>query len=131
MTFPKLLAGALAALALGAPAVLAEDYAGGAIKTVEANGGAVLTDADGMTLYTFDKDAAGVSNCYDDCAVKWPPLLAADGAVADGAFTLVERKDGTRQWAHDGRPLYLWIEDTQPGQMTGDGVGGVWHTAKD
>lgn len=131
MTFPKLFVGALAVLALGVPVALAEDYAGGAVKTAEVNGGEILTDANGMTLYTFDKDTAGVTNCYDDCAVKWPPLLAADGAVAEGEFTLVERKDGTKQWAHEGWPLYLWIEDTQPGQTTGDGVGGVWHTAKD
>ena len=33
------------------------------------------------------------------------------------------------QWAYDGKPLYLWIKDTKPGDMTGDGVNDVWHTA--
>ena len=36
---------------------LAEDYAGGAIKSAETSAGEILTDANGMTLYTFDKDA--------------------------------------------------------------------------
>ena len=89
----------------------------------------VLTDADSMTLYVFDKDAPGVSNCYDDCATHWPPLIAAEGATPDEEYTLVERKDGSKMWAYDGRPLYRWFKDTIPGETTGDGVGGVWHTA--
>jgi len=114
---------------LGAVPALAASYAGGAIMSVEVDGKEVLTDANGMTLYTFDKDTAGVSNCYDDCAVNWPPLMATADAQPEGAYTLVERKDGSRMWAYKGMPLYLWIKDTKPGDMTGDGVGGVWHTA--
>lgn len=94
----------------------------------EANG--MLTDANGMTLYTFDKDEGGMSACYDECAVNWPPLLAAAGAMAEGDYTLVARKDGAMQWAYEGKPLYLWVKDTKPGDMTGDGVKGVWHVAK-
>jgi len=120
----------VAALALGGVA-MAEDYAGGAVKTMDIGGKEVLTDASGMTLYTFDKDTAGVSNCYDGCAAKWPPLFADDAAKDDGEFTIVTRTDGTKMWAHEGMPLYLWVDDTAPGQTTGDGVGGVWHTATD
>ena len=123
-----LLVGA-AALSLFATAAFADDYAGGAIKTMEIGGTEVLTDATGMTLYTVDKDAVGVSNCYDKCAVAWPPALAAAGAVADGDFTLVDRTDGTKVWAYKGWPLYLWVKDTKPGDTTGDMVGEVWHTA--
>lgn len=83
-----------------------------------------------MTLYTFDKDTSGVTNCYDDCAVKWPPLIAASGAKAGGDFSLVKRKDGSEQWAYKGMPLYLWQNDKKPGDTTGDRVGGVWHIAK-
>ncbi|EKF40982.1 COG4315 family predicted lipoprotein [Nitratireductor indicus] len=121
---------AAAALALSAGAALAEDYAGGAIKTMESSGSEVLTDAKGMTLYIFDKDSAGMSNCYEQCAANWPPLMAGANAMADGDFSLVERKDGAKQWAHKGMPLYLWKNDMKPGDMSGDGVNGVWHTAK-
>ena len=130
MTIRMLLDGA-AALALFAVPAFAEDYAAGAIKTADIGGKAVLTDANGMTLYTFDKDTAGVSNCYDDCAVKWPPAMADAAAAADGDFTIVDRTDGTKMWAHEGKPLYLWVKDTKAGDVTGDGVGGVWHTALD
>ena len=122
---------AAAALAATMPLAHADDYAGGAIKSMDTAKGEILTDAKGMTLYTFDKDAKGMSNCYDDCATKWPPLMAAAGAAADGDYTHVARKDGSMQWAYDGRPLYLWQKDKKPGDVTGDGVGGVWHVAKE
>jgi predicted lipoprotein with Yx(FWY)xxD motif len=127
MKFTTLL-GAVALAAISTT-VFAEEYAGGDIMTSEIGGKEVLTSSAGMTLYTFDKDTAGVSNCYDKCASNWPPLMAADDAKADGDFTLVDRTDGTKMWAFKGMPLYLWINDANPGDTTGDGVGGVWHTA--
>lgn len=92
---------------------------------------APLTDAHGMTLYTFDKDAQNVSNCDDSCTASWPPYLAtADMAAPGDGFTRVARQDGTAQWALNGAPLYLWVGDIAPGDTTGDGVGGVWHIAR-
>lgn len=87
-----------------------------------------LTAKDGMTLYTFDKDTAGTSVCYDDCEVNWPPYIAADGAEVPG-LTIIERNDGAKQWAKAGKPLYFWVGDSAPGETNGDGVGGVWHVA--
>jgi predicted lipoprotein with Yx(FWY)xxD motif len=118
-----------AAVALLATAAFAEDYVGGAIKTMEIGGKEVLVGANDMTLYTFDKDTAGVTNCYDKCAENWPPLIADAGAVAEGDFTLVDRTDGTKMWAYKGKPLYFWVKDEKPGDTTGDMVGEVWHTA--
>src|SRR5436853_4212445 len=37
----------------------------------------VVVTKKGLTVYTFDKDMAGRSTCNGDCAVKWPPVLAA------------------------------------------------------
>lgn len=115
------LAFALCAL-LAAPA-LAETTA-----IMEKDG--ILTDANGMTLYTFDQDKDGKSTCYDACAANWPPLLADAGAMAEGEYGLTDRTDGTKQWTYDGKPLYLWVNDTKPGDRTGDGVKGVWHIVK-
>ena len=97
----------------------------------DSSAGKIYTDTNGMTLYTFDKDEAGKSNCYDDCAVNWPPFLAAADAVPEGEWTIIERTDGTKQWAYEGKPLYLWIQDKAPGDVTGEGKGdGTWHIAK-
>lgn len=104
-------------------------YAGAALllSITTASAAEMLTNKDGMTLYVFDKDKAGVSSCYDDCAVKWPPNLGKEGdALADG-WTLVKRTDGTMQLALDGKPTYLFQGDAKKGDMAGDGLGGVWH----
>lgn len=92
--------------------------------------GKLLTDKNGMTLYTFDKDKAGKSVCYDGCAVIWPPYIAGESAEAKGSWGLVERKDGSMQWTYNDQPLYTWVGDQKAGDTTGDGVGGVWHVAK-
>ena len=96
--------------------------------TAAADG--TLTDAKGMTLYTFDKDAAGKSACNGPCATNWPPLIAGADAKASGDWTTIARDDGTRQWAYKGKPLYTWSKDARPGDKTGDGFNSVWHTAK-
>ena len=100
------------------------------IGTGDSASGTVLVDGNGMTLYTFDKDKAAVSNCYDDCATNWPPLAASDTARPQDEFGIVVRADGGRQWTYRGQPLYTWIKDAAPGDITGDGVKGVWHIAK-
>lgn len=91
--------------------------------------GAYLTDFAGMTLYTYDKDGQGVSNCYNACATAWPPY--ASGATAEknlpANITVITRTDGSKQFAYKGKPLYYYTTDTKPGDITGDGVGGVWH----
>lgn len=94
--------------------------------------GGVLTNAAGMTLYTFDKDAAGSgkSTCNGPCAANWPPLMATGDAKPSGDYSIVTRDDGAKQWAYKGRPLYLWAKDAKPGDRTGDGFNSVWHVAK-
>jgi predicted lipoprotein with Yx(FWY)xxD motif len=99
-------------------------------KMMDTSLGSVLVDENGMTLYSFDKDEKDKSNCYDDCAVKWPPFLATDGDMAEGDYTIIDRTDGTKQWSYEGMPLYYWQNDNAPGDTTGDGVGGVWHVVK-
>ncbi len=105
-------------------------HAADAWKTAEVNGAKIYTNANGMTLYTFDKDESGKSNCYDQCAANWPPLKAAAGAGAEGKWTVVERTDGTRMWAYEGHPLYTFVKDRKAGDVKGDGVNGVWHVAR-
>ena len=87
----------------------------------------VLVDQSGMTLYTFDKDSAGKSACYDGCAKAWPPLAASADAKPDGDYTVVTRDDGSKQWAYQGKPLYLFVKDAKPGDKQDDKVKDVWH----
>jgi predicted lipoprotein with Yx(FWY)xxD motif len=105
-------------------------FAAGPWMEMDSSAGKIYTDSKSMTLYTFDKDEAGKSNCYDKCAVNWPPFAAAADAAAEGEWTVVERTDGTKQWAYDGKPLYFYIDDKKAGDVTGEGKGGVWHVVK-
>ena len=93
--------------------------------------GSFLTDAEGNTLYLFTPDTTpGESTCYDDCAEAWPPLTPAEGmtlpAGVPGELTTIERTDGTQQVAYNDIPLYYFVRDEQPGDIAGQGVGGVW-----
>ncbi|NUT74037.1 hypothetical protein HNO86_03150 [Pseudomonas sp. C1C7] len=87
----------------------------------------MMVDHKGMTLYTFDKDSGGKSMCNDECAKNWPPMMAPAGAKAEGKWTVIKRDDGHMQYAYDGKPLYTFIKDKAPGDMTGDKMKDVWH----
>lgn len=100
------------------------------VKTGDSGLGPVLTDTKGMTLYYFDKDVAGKSNCNGKCAENWPPLMAGDGAKGLDEFTVVVRDDGSKQWAHRGLPLYRWVKDEKPGDTTGHRFKNVWTVAQ-
>jgi len=94
--------------------------------------GTYLTDANGMSLYLYTKDSPGVTTCYDQCAVAWPPLLVNGAApTAEGGLGAqlgtVTRRDGTTQVTYNGWPLYYWQNDHQPGDISGQNVGGVWY----
>ena len=92
--------------------------------------GTFLTDPAGMTLYMYTKDDPGTSNCYQGCAAAWPPLLTQSAPMlpADlpGAIGTTMRTDGSLQVTYNGMPLYYWASDQNPGDTTGQNVGGVW-----
>lgn len=118
---------ALTTAAILLAAAAAHAAPAGVIKSKIGN---VLVAKNGMTLYTFRKDAKNKSNCYGGCAASWPPMFASKNAKADGGFTLIKRKDGKMQWAKNGQPLYFWIKDRKSGDTTGHGVGNVWDAAR-
>ncbi|PDT84983.1 hypothetical protein [Sinorhizobium sp. BJ1] len=111
-------------------AMTASALAAPPVKTVESEKGPVLAAANGMTLYTYKDDQKGVSSCYDACAKNWPPFMVEGDGMAEGAYSIVERKDGSKQWAKDGMPLYFWVKDKKMGDITGDGVKGEWDVAR-
>jgi predicted lipoprotein with Yx(FWY)xxD motif len=97
------------------------------LPTVPASAASMVTAENGMTVYVFDKDAGGVSACYDACAKTWPAYTAKDGAKKAEGWATAKRKDGAMQWTYDGKPLYFYAPDKKKGDMAGDGIGGIWH----
>ncbi len=112
------------------PRVAETSYSPSGAYMRDTSAGRVMTTAEGMTVYTYDQDTPGVSNCYDACAAEWPPVTAPNDAQPFGRMSIVERTDGTSQWAYNGMPLYLYHDDTAPGEVEGDGAGGVWHVVR-
>ena len=100
------------------------------IKAGSTSLGTVLVDANGLTLYVYASDSANHSNCTGGCASAWPPLLVKAGTKVSGGsgvhghFATFKRSDGTTQVSYNGKPLYGWTGDSQPGDTTGQGVGG-------
>jgi predicted lipoprotein with Yx(FWY)xxD motif len=105
----------------------------------EAGLGEILVNGQGFTLYMFEPDArSGNSTCYGECENLWPPLLLVDGVKAPMAGAGVDasllgtsaRRNEPEQITYNGWPLYRWSGDTQPGELTGQGLnnaGGLWY----
>jgi predicted lipoprotein with Yx(FWY)xxD motif len=112
-------------------AMISAAFAAPPTKTGTTSKGAVLTDAKGMTLYTFDKDSDGKSACNGPCATNWPVLKAEPSDAPGDGYTIITRDDGSKQWAYKGKPLYSFAKDQKPGDITGDGfLNGAWHLAQ-
>ncbi len=92
--------------------------------------GEILVDGEGLTLYIFDRDTEGVSNCAGGCLTAWPPLLAEYGVVALSGVSAdigtIDRGNGVMQVTVNGFPAYYWASDRNPGETLGNAVGGNW-----
>jgi predicted lipoprotein with Yx(FWY)xxD motif len=106
------------------------------IRTASAPAvGIYLTDANGRSLYMFEKDAKNVSNCTGACAAAWPPLIAGAQASSDAAISAAKlgtatRGDSTKQATYGGMPLYRYEDDEKAGDIKGQGkfeFGGSWY----
>ena len=92
--------------------------------------GAVLTGANGLTLYTHAGDTATTSTCTGSCLAAWPPLTVATAQQAaaapgvNGQLATFVRPEGSIQVTYDGQPLYYWQGDAKPGDVTGQGKAG-------
>ena len=91
----------------------------------------MLTDAKGMTLYTWDNDKeANKSSCNGMCLMNWPALKAEAADKDMGDWKVITRDDGAKQWSYKGKPLYYFVMDKASGDKIGEGRGMVWHMAK-
>jgi predicted lipoprotein with Yx(FWY)xxD motif len=104
------------------------------VRVANSRLGRILVDSTGRTLYLFKADAGTKSSCFGACATAWPPLrTGGTPAVRSGARAALvgttKRSDGARQVTFNGHPLYLFIKDHKPGDVTGQDVtafGAAW-----
>jgi predicted lipoprotein with Yx(FWY)xxD motif len=126
-------AGSFGGTATGAHSAAAKKKPTLALRTTGL--GKVLVDSKGRTLYMFGADTKNRSNCADACAGNWPPAKAPSKptvgkGVSKRKLKVIKRADGTKQLSYAGHPLYGFVGDQKPGDVTGQGVdafGGLWH----
>ncbi len=88
--------------------------------------GRLLTTRSGFSVYTWDGDVKGRSNCHGDCEMQWPPMLAAESTQTRGEWGVIERFPGVKQWTYRGRPLYTRAADRRARSLEGQDIHG-WH----
>jgi len=129
----SVLALALLGVAVATPRAAPAATAGGQVLAARQIGGVtVLTNARGLTLYSFAPDTRAKSACYGSCAAYWPPVPgnAAAGPGVTGSLGTIKRTDGSTQATYDGHPLYTYIGDSGPGKDNGNNLnlnGGLWR----
>jgi predicted lipoprotein with Yx(FWY)xxD motif len=131
------LGGALTQTADGATGTTATAAKAAATLTVRSTRyGTILFDGRGRALYGFTRDKrGGPSQCYGACATAWPVQYAKAGQLRAGAgvkqslIGTTRRRDGRLQVTYNGWPLYYYVDDVRPGQVTCQNVdefGGLW-----
>lgn len=122
--------------------------------------GPMLATTDGLTLYARDTHRftlaggshddrnalrgkpstgakLGITTCLGECLEEFAPLSAAPDAQPWGDWTVVDRGDGTMQWAYRSYPLYRYKADQAPGdavahdmyELTDGRTGLFWRVA--
>ena len=93
------------------------------MKVQASDAGDLYSDADGMTLYAHDPNGSrGLSAVAGEGVMRpqdWKPVLAAPGDKPIGTWSIVEQKDGTRQWTYRGLLLFTNVFDEVPGELRG------------
>ncbi|MFA9446958.1 hypothetical protein [Egicoccus sp. AB-alg6-2] len=120
----------------GAEGATADEGADGAgaveLGVASSDIGDHLVDGEGRTLYLSTNDEDGTSNCLNDCAQVWQPLLVdgqptVSGDLDESLLGTTDRGDGTgTQVTYDGAPLYHFISDADQGDVRGQGLNGTW-----
>ncbi|MFC6136326.1 MULTISPECIES: SCO0930 family lipoprotein [Streptomyces] len=99
--------------------------------------GTLVEDAEGKTLYRFDKDSAWPMKigCVDACTDTWKPAKPVDkdkvNGIAPELIGKVKRPDGTEQLTIDCWPVYSFTGDKEPGDTTGHNNKGLWFAITD
>jgi predicted lipoprotein with Yx(FWY)xxD motif len=104
------------------------------VKVMKTRYGRILVDGNGRALYLFTHERSSTSRCYGACADAWPVFHApgrvrAGGGADRNAIGTTRRRDGRRQVTYKGHPLYHYVTDRKPGQVTCQNVteyGGTW-----
>jgi len=123
----------LAVLAAGCGGAIPSSNGGPAMLKLD---GRYLVDAQGHSVYLFQKDEEGESYCSGACAAVWPPVETSTApragvGVQSGALGTIKRGDGDMQVTYHGHPLYYYAADAStPDRTKGEDIeqfGAGWY----
>jgi predicted lipoprotein with Yx(FWY)xxD motif len=96
------------------------------LQVKDSQYGPIVVNDAGYAIYMSDSDDQSPprSVCYNACAKKWIPVLTSgtvtlDDAIAAAVVGTLQRADGGTQLTMRGWPLYLYVNDKQPGEING------------
>lgn len=129
-----------ASLQAGPASVVAPELAGAnseapTLRVVDVDGRAVVTDADGRTVYGNTEDTADNFFCTGTCTKTWVPVAIEDGLVSSRLDAtrvgVVSHPSGIDQVTYGGIALYTRAADDAVGSLDGRAAGGVWFPLTD
>jgi predicted lipoprotein with Yx(FWY)xxD motif len=103
------------------------------LMVAPSKAGQIVVDGKGMSVYYYTKDTkdSGTSACTGGCLTAWPPVTTTSATPAvegvTGTLGTITTPDGKKQLTINGMPVYYYQKDTAAGDITGQGVGGVWY----
>lgn len=103
------------------------------LSTAQTPLGEIIVDENGMTVYVFTKDQkdSGKSECSGECIKNWPPVIAEETPDAEGdvnaSIGTIDLENGTKQVTVNGMPIYYWANDTEKGDVNGQGINQSWY----
>ena len=142
--FTVRLLGATATLFLAAACGTSTAASGGSSPTKSVSGdalgmattslGPVLVNSKGFTVYMLTADSPGHSSCSAQCLQYWTLVPGPTGTLRlkgiSAALSTTKATSGVSMLTAAGWPLYTFVKDQAPGDVTGEGVktfGGTWY----
>lgn len=95
------------------------------VTVVGSDGGELLADSKGMTLYAYDVDRNSIlyprgEDCFAGCITEsWSPVRAPARTPPIGNWSVTTNDDQFLQWTYMGKPLYTSKLETAPGDLSG------------
>jgi predicted lipoprotein with Yx(FWY)xxD motif len=107
------------------------------LSTHASSLGTIVSGPGGRTTYVYDHDTQGTkhSACTGGCAGVWPAVVFKGTKTTKithpgvtGKVASIPAGKGKRQVTLNGWPLYYYAGDSAPGDVNGQGSGGIWWT---
>jgi len=122
------------------------------VHNSQALGRNYVTDSSGRAVYIYTKDPANKSVCTGSCATQWPPVVLPASlaqafqqqysnsmslpqlagfinapGITSNKLGVTPRADGSLQLSFNNWPLYYYYLDSNPGDIKGQTVNGIWY----